>query len=71
MVLSQSQRKLYAKAATELANIAAGAMIFGQFLAGQPLAIGAFISGFIITVVLYFGAYVLTKEGAHPHSHGI
>jgi len=57
---------MFARAATELANIAAGAMIFGQFLSGRPLDITALLSGFIITVVLYFGSYVLTREGAQP-----
>lgn len=35
LVLQREQRRLLAETLRDIANVAAGAMVFGQFLAGQ------------------------------------
>ena len=44
-----------------LANIGAGAMVFGQFISGLPLDFGLVALGLIVTFALYFGAFRLSR----------
>ena len=55
--MSNEQRRLFAEKLIDLANIAAGALVFGQFVSGQPFSILTFILGIILAMVMYFGAY--------------
>ena len=63
LVLTREQRILLAETIREMANIAAGAMIFGHFLGGQTFSWTAAASGIAVWVVLVAWSIVLVKEG--------
>ena len=59
----QPRRELLAEKLMDVANIAVAAMIFGQFVSGQPFHIGLGIVGFALWPLIYFAAYFyLLKE---------
>ena len=59
----QPRRELLAEKLMDLANIAVAAMIFGQFISGQPFQIGLGIAGVALWVLFYCTAYFyLLKE---------
>ncbi len=55
--LSEGQRRVIVDKVPDMANVAAGAMVFGQFLAERPFSIVLAASGIAAWLVL--GAYTL------------
>ena len=60
--MSREQRKLFAEGLIQLANIVAGALVFGQFVSDRFVDFGVIAIGIIFTFVFYFGAYLFSKE---------
>lgn len=60
--LSRSQRTLLAETLRDIGNIAAGAMVFGQFLAGATFSTGVALSGMWVWIVLVLAALWLASE---------
>lgn len=60
--MSQEQRRLFAKGLIDLANIGAGAMVFGQFVSGGAIDFGLLSLGIIATLTLYFGGYRFSRD---------
>lgn len=59
----QPRRELLAEKLMDVANIAVAALIFGQFISGQPFQTGLGIAGFALWSLIYFAAYFyLLKE---------
>jgi hypothetical protein len=59
--MTKEQRELFAKGAVELGNIVAGAMIFGQFVSGNPPSITVMLLGILGASVFYRAAYGFSK----------
>ena len=59
--MSREQRKLFAEGAVNLANIGAGALVFGQLISGKPLDFGLISLGIVVTLILYFSSYLLSR----------
>jgi hypothetical protein len=55
--MTAEESKMYAKGLVDLANISAGALIFGQFASGTGVSIWVLVMGFISTLTLYVGAH--------------
>ena len=55
--LSKEQRRVIVDKVPDMANVAAGAMVFGQFLADRPFSIALAGAGIAAWVAL--GAYTL------------
>ena len=55
--MSQEQRKLFAEGMINLANIGAGAMVFGQLISGGRVDFGLIALGLLVTSALYFVAF--------------
>jgi hypothetical protein len=67
--MQQKHRELFAKSMMDLGNLVAVALVFGQFVTGQPLSMGAFGIGLIVTAVLYFGGFTFSRErGGDKHT---
>jgi hypothetical protein len=64
--LNPQQRALLAETLRDIANIAAGAMIFGQFLADAMFSTGIAIGGMALWVVFVVCAILLASEGQQP-----
>lgn len=60
--LTQEQRVLLAETVRDIANIAAGAMVFGQFLGGQSFSWWIALAGGAVWVLLVGWALDLTAE---------
>ena len=60
--MSAKQREMFARGAVELANIVAGALVFGQFLAETPVNISIFSTGILVSFVFYLVAYKFSQE---------
>ena len=56
---------MFAKGAIDMANVVAGALVFGQLVSGRPIDIGVIGLGLIITLALYTSAYGLSRTEAH------
>ena len=52
-----TRRELLAEKLLDLANLAVAAMMFGQFVSGQPFRIGVGIIGVSLWVLLFCVAY--------------
>lgn len=61
--LRRAQRTLLAETLRDIANIAAGAMIFGQFLADAMFSTRVAFGGMALWVVLVVCAILLASEG--------
>lgn len=59
--MNQEQRKLFAKGLVDLANLVAAALIFGQFVSGQPISIVLVFIGFVIAFGLYLAGYRFSR----------
>ena len=57
----RSQRRLLAETLRDIANIAAGATVFGQFVAGGPFSLAVAILGGALWVALVGYAVVIAK----------
>jgi hypothetical protein len=60
--MTRFQREIFAQGLIELANIVAGALVFGQFIAGKPLDNGTVALGIIFTLTFYLAAYGFSKD---------
>ena len=63
LVLKQKQRVLLAETIRDIANIAAGAMVFGQFLADATFFPRIAIAGMAVWLVLVTCAVLLSGDG--------
>ena len=63
--MTHAQRSLFAKGLVDLANIEAGALVFGQFIIDRPLQWGTLTLSIIIAFTLYLGAYGFSKDAGH------
>jgi len=61
--MTVEQRKLVANGLINLGNIAAGLLIFGQFITGKSIYRGAFIMGLIALVLCYIITGILVSGG--------
>lgn len=60
--LTQAQRALLAETLRDIANIAAGAMVFGQFIGSQTFSLSIAAFGMGVWVALVAFAMVLTGD---------
>ena len=60
--LKKEQRALLAETLRDIANIAAGAMVFGQFLADTMFSTGVAFGGLTLWVVFVGCAILLASE---------
>jgi hypothetical protein len=60
--MQQKPRELFAKSMMDLGNLVAVALVFGQFVTGQPLSMVACGIGLIVTAALYFGGFTFSRE---------
>jgi hypothetical protein len=60
--MQQKQRELFAKSMMDLGNLVAVALVFGQFVTGQPFSVVACGTGLIVTAALYFGGFTFSRE---------
>ncbi len=68
--MSREERKLLAEKLLDLANIVAGAMVFGQFVSGQEFSISVFGVGLLITIFLYLGGYGFSRWRKEKENYG-
>ena len=61
-ILKSAQRKLFAAGMINLANIVAGALVFGQLVSGVSLRVYIFVLGILTVCFFYVVAYKLSKE---------
>lgn len=54
-------RARFSEKLLDLGNIAAGAMIFGQFISGNELSVKLIIVGFVLTIVSYIISYIISE----------
>ena len=59
--MQEYQRRMFAEKLLDLANIAAGALVFGQFVSGQTVSISTFLFGIVLAIVFYFVSYLFSK----------
>lgn len=59
--MNQAQRELFAKGLVDLANVVAGALVFGQLVAGK-FSIAIFGVGILITITFYLGALGAARD---------
>jgi hypothetical protein len=59
--MSAEESKMYAKGFVDLANIGAGALVFGHFASAQQVSRGLIILGIVTTLAWYFVAHLLYK----------
>jgi hypothetical protein len=62
--MTDEQRDMFAKGSVDLANIVAGALVFGQFISDRPLYIWTFILGIIMACIFYLVAYRFSRKVA-------
>lgn len=60
--MTHEQRRMFAKGVIDLANIGAGALVFGQLISGKPLDFGLIALGIVVTLTLYGSAYLLSHN---------
>ncbi len=60
--MSPHQRELFSKGMVDLANIIAGAMVFGQLVSGQVVDTGKMLLGVMLAAVFYVGAFSFSNE---------
>lgn len=59
---SEGQRNVLVDKVPDVANVAAGALVFGQFLGGQGFSLRMAAFGAVIWVVLVSWSLFLTRE---------
>ncbi len=62
LILKREQRVLLAETVRDMANIAAGAMVFGQFLGSQMFSVWIAVGGMAAWIVLVAWAIELAAE---------
>ena len=63
VVLTKEQRILLAETVRDIANIAAGAMIFGQTLGGYPFSWSIAAGGVVLWIAFVAWSIVLVRGG--------
>lgn len=58
--MNEKQRELFAKGLVDLANVVAGALVFGQLVSGN-FSLVIFGVGILVTITFYFGALGVAK----------
>jgi len=61
VILSPQQRRILAETVRDIANIAAGAMVFGQFVAGGTFLPRVAAAGAVVWIVLVVCSIVVAK----------
>ena len=61
--MNQNQRQFISDKLGTLGNIAAGALIFGQFLSKEFFNFPSFVSGFVFLFTCYLTGYIILKGG--------
>lgn len=62
MTINSKTREIWAEKTFELTNIAAGALIFGQFLSDRRFSFLSAIVGFIFILIGYIASLVLIQK---------
>ena len=62
LALQYQQRMLLAETVRDIANIAAGAMVFGQFLGAQVFSLWTAVGGAVVWVGFVSWAIALARE---------
>lgn len=65
--MTHAQRRLFAKGLIDLANIIAGALVFGQLVSNQPLDLTTLALGILFTLTFYLAALGVSKDKRHSH----
>jgi len=60
--LSRNQRLLLADKLSDAANVAAGAMVFGQFLSDRPFSVWQTVMGGVLWIVFVMCGVVLAER---------
>jgi hypothetical protein len=60
--MSEKQRELFAKGMVDLANIVAGALVFGQLVSGHTVNMSKMVLGITFAGVFYIGAFTFSSE---------
>jgi hypothetical protein len=63
LILNREQRRLFAETVRDIANVAAGAMVFGQFLSGNAFAPRVMVAGAALWIVFVSSAVLTLKGG--------
>jgi hypothetical protein len=61
--MSNEQRQMFAEKLADLANLIAGALVFGQFVSGQAFSLLTFLLGIILASIVYYVAYRASRIG--------
>ena len=61
--LKAAQWTFVAEALRDIANVAAGAMVFGHFVADRPFDIRTAVIGVVLWIVLISSAVLIKAEG--------
>jgi len=61
--MNENQRKFISDKLGTLGNIAAGALIFGQFLSGEAFRFPLFLFGVVFWITCYLAGYLILKGG--------
>ncbi len=67
-MMTADESKMYAKGLVALANISAGALIFGYFASAHVVSLGLLVLGILTTLALYSVAhlfYVAARQREH------
>ena len=59
--MNQEQRTLFAKGLVDLANVVAGALVFGQLVSGE-FFVTIFAVGILVTITFYLGALGVARD---------
>lgn len=62
MILNEKHRELYGEKLIDVANIAIGALVFGQFISEKGFSWELANIGFSVFIGCYFTSYFLIKE---------
>jgi hypothetical protein len=61
--MNENQRKFISDKLGTLGNIAAGALIFGQFLSKESFSFLSFVLGFVFLFTCYLTGHIILKGG--------
>jgi len=64
--MSEKQRDLFAKGMVDMANIVAGALVFGQLVSGHTVNMSKMVLGIAFAGVFYIGAFSFSTERKVP-----
>ncbi len=60
---TEDQRGRIGDKLLDLGNIAAGALLFGQFVSDRPFSLPVAVSGFLLVIVLYLTGLRVMRGG--------